>query len=183
MHGLMFREFLRFAEDATSKGFVDDMIVAANPKGGVTYDSDGPYDEADLVAMMNFLAGRTGYDLPELRHDFGYRLFRRFTEIHPEIFANQTDALDFLEGIEAHIHDQVRALNPKSNPPRFDITRPSANRLVMRYRSSRPFADLCAGLIEAALEHYKAGGLIDSRPIGETKTEAVFTITTGARAG
>ena len=178
MHGLIFREFVLFAEDATSKGFVGDMIRSADPNGADDYDALGPYDENRLIAMMEFLGNRTGYDIPELCHDFGRRLFQRFTELHPELFASQTNAIDFLEGIEAHIHEQVRSLEPKSRPPRFDILRPAPNELVMHYQSHRPFADLCAGLIEGALDHYKENGQVDRRPVGDTNTEAVFTVTT-----
>lgn len=178
MHGLMFREFFLFAEDATSKGFVKDMIsVACNTDAG-GYDAPGPFDQEELIGMMRFLAQRTDYDFDELCHDFGRRLFHRFTVLHPELFEDQTMALDFLQGIEAHIHDQVRTLVPKSKPPRFDVTRPRDGELVMHYRSERPFADLCAGLIEAALEHFGADAQVHQRQIGTSNSEAVFTITT-----
>ena len=183
MHGQMFREFLVFAEDATSSGFVDDMICAVQPAGRQIYDAPGPHDVNDLIAMMDFLARRTGYEPSELCYDFGWRLFQRFTVHHPDLFIDQTNALDFLQGIEAHIHDQVRALVPKSNPPRFEVTRSRANELVMHYQSDRPFADLCAGLIDAALDHFKAAGQVRRRAVGDGKTEAVFTIVTDAMSG
>ena len=178
MHGLMFREFFLFAEDATSKGFVQDMLKAARKTDAGDYDASGPYDQEELIAMMDFLARRTGYEFHELCNDFGRRLFKRFTVLHPELFEDQTMALDFLQGIEAHIHEQVRTLVPKSRPPRFDVSRPRPEELVMHYQSERPFADLCAGLIEAALDHFGADAQVDRRPIGDKNSEAVFTITT-----
>lgn len=183
MHGLMFREFFQFAESATSKGFVDDMIHAIHPDGDADYRAHGPYDPNRLIAMMDFLATRTGYDASDLRYDFGKHLFQRFTALHSDLFAGKTDALDFLQGIEAHIHEQMRMSVPKSDPPRFDIQRPQTNQLVLHYQSSRPFADLCAGLIEAALEHYQAGGCVERRLVGRGKHEAVFTITTDRMVG
>ncbi len=177
MHGLMFREFFLFAEDATSKGFVKDMISAASKTGASDYDAPGPFNQEELIGMMRFLAQRTGYEFDELCHDFGRRLFHRFTVLHPELFENQTLALDFLQGIEAHIHDKVRSLVPKSQPPRFDISRPEPQKLVMHYRSERPFASLCAGLIEASLDHFGADAQVQQRSIGDTNSEAVFTIT------
>ncbi len=176
MHGLMFREFFLFAEDATSKGFVADMIKTAGVMSD--YETDGPFDHEDLIGMMTYLARKTGYDFPELCNDFGRRLFKRFTILHPEIFAEQTMALDFLQGIEAHIHEQVRALITKSRPPRMEVTRPHPNELILHYQSDRPFADLCAGLIEAALEHFEVNGQVKRQAIGADTTEAVFTITT-----
>lgn len=176
MHGLMFREFFLFAEDATSKGFVADMIKTAGAPDG--YDTAGPFNDEDLIGMMQYLARRTGYELPELCHDFGRRLFTRFTILHPEIFAEQTMALDFLQGIEAHVHEKVRALIPESRPPRLDVTRPQPNELILHYQSDRPFADLCAGLIEASLEHFEVTARVERQAVGDDKTEAVFTITT-----
>ena len=87
-------------------------------------------------------------------------------------------ALDFLHGIEAHIHEHVRTLVPKSQPPSFEVSRPKPDELIMHYLSARPFADLCAGLIEASLEHFGVNASVVYRPIGDTKSEAVFTITT-----
>lgn len=176
MHGLMFREFLLFAEDATSEGFVEDMIKNAGATDD--YDEAGPFDHEGLISMMGYLARQTGYDFPELCYDFGRRLFTRFTFLHPEIFAEQTTALDFLQGIEAHIHEQVRTLIPKSRPPLMNVTRPHSRELIMHYQSNRPFADLCGGLIEASLEHFEVKAQIRRQAIGFDKTEAVFTITT-----
>jgi hypothetical protein len=178
MHGLMFREFFMFAEDATSKGFVQDMIGASRKANASDYDASGPYDQDELIAMMDFLARRTDYEFDELCNDFGRRLFHRFTVLYQELFEDQTMALDFLHGIEAHIHEHVRTLVPKSQPPSFEVSRPKPDELIMHYRSARPFADLCAGLIEASLEHFGVNASVDHRPIGDTKSEAVFTITT-----
>jgi len=179
MHGLMFREFLMFAEDATSKGFVQDMLRAVGDTNTDGYDAPGPYDQEELIGMMGFLAQRTGYEFDELCNDFGRRLFERFTVLHPEVFLNQTMALDFLQQVETHIHEQMRTITPDCKPPRFDIQRQSQNTLIMHYRSDRPFADLCAGLIQAALEHFGFNGHVDRQSIGGTKSEAVFTITAG----
>ena len=40
-----------------------------------------------------------------------------------------------------------------------------------------PGSKRCA-IIDAALEHYNAEGRVQRRPIGNAKTEAIFTITT-----
>ena len=178
MHGMMFREFFLFVEDATSKGFVKDMLRAAGKPDTNEYDASGPHDQEELIGMMNYLARQTDYKFDEICNDFGRRLFHRFTILHPEVFENQTMALDFLQGIEAHIHKQARTLAPKSNPPSFDVKRRNQGVLVLHYRSERPFADLCAGLIEASLEHFGVNGRVDRQSIGDTKSEAVFTITT-----
>ena len=86
MHGIMFREFFLFAADSTSGGFVEDMIRKINPNGRSAYDDDGPHDQAEMMANMNYVMRRTGYAFDELAHDFGRRLFHRFTVLHPEMF-------------------------------------------------------------------------------------------------
>ncbi len=178
MHGMIFREFFLFVEDATSKGFVKDMLRAAGKPDSSEYDASGPYDQEELIGMMSYLARQTGYKYDEICNDFGRRLFHRFSVLHPEAFENQTMALDFLQGIEAHIHEKVRTLVPKSNPPSFDVKRRKQSELVLHYRSERPFADLCAGLIDATLEHFDVNGRVDCQSIGDAKSEAIFTITT-----
>ena len=178
MHGMMFREFFLFAADATSDGFVEDMIRDVSPKGRSAYDGEGPHDQADLMMMMDYVVRRTGYAFDELAHDFGRRLFHRFTVLHPELFIKQTTALDILQSIDDHIQEDIRWLAPSNTPSEIGFTRRSDNQLIMHYRSKRQLADLCAGLIEAALEHFGAEGVIDRQPVEQGRSEARFVITT-----
>ncbi len=71
MHGLIFREFFAFAEEATSKGFVADMIADGRSARAGDFDSPGPFSHLELIRMMDFLSRRTGYELSELCLDFG----------------------------------------------------------------------------------------------------------------
>ena len=173
MHGLVFQEFLDFAEDATSAGFVRDMLTAIAPPSGGRYHASGRYDHAELEAMIEHICRRTGEDRTTMLREFGRKLFGTFATLHSDLFRDQTEALDFLERIEDHIHTEIRKIDPQNAPPYFTCERLASDKLVMRYRSHRPYAALCVGLIEAALQHFALPGEIsieDATPDGRRAT-------------
>ena len=72
-------------------------------------------------------------------HDFGRYLFGQLASSHSDVIGDETKILDFLEGIETHIHKEVRKLYPDAELPIFDTERHDSKNLTMDYESSRPF--------------------------------------------
>ena len=176
MRGMVFTEFLDFVEEATSPAFVEDMLDAVETSTGGAYSAVGNYDHGDILNMVGYISEKTGQPVPALVHAFGRSLFDRFVRLYPDFFTDQTRALDFLQNIESHIHTEVRKLYPDSRPPVFDVSRPDAGELVMHYQSDRPFADLCAGLIEGALAHFGDTATVERDDRSAAGNDAVFTI-------
>jgi hypothetical protein len=50
---------------------------------------------------------------------------------------------------------EVRKLYPDAELPQFEVRRFGADCLEMIYRSTRPFADLAAGLIAGCVSHFQ----------------------------
>lgn len=173
MKGIVFTEFVDMVEARFSADMVDDIIDdAALPNGGA-YTAVGTYDHAELVSMVVALSQRTGVAVPELVRAFGRHLFGRFYAGYPRFFEGVTGAVPFLAGIEDVIHAEVLKLYPDAQLPRFECT-PTANGLVMVYRSPRHFHDLALGLIEGAVAHWGGGYAIERQPVdGGTR----FTLT------
>jgi hypothetical protein len=175
MKGMVFTEFLEMVEGRFSADMVDDIIADAQPPSGGAYTAVGVYDHAELVSLVVALAGRTGHSTHALVHGFGRYLFDRFLAMFPHFFEDVRSALDFLEGIEAVIHTEVRKLYPDVQLPSFECER-SADRLSMVYRSPRHLGDLAEGLIHGAVAHFGDNVDIARRDLPDGAVE--FRLTT-----
>lgn len=120
-------------------------------------------DDRSLPEMIGRLAEMTGEATGELRHAFGRRAFERFAELYPDFIPTNVGALDYLLTIERHVHDEMRFLYPTAQPPQLCCERVSETRLVIRYSSEEPIAEMCAGMLEAALAHFEARALVTRR--------------------
>lgn len=154
MRGVVFTEFLDFVDAKAGPAMVEHMLDAVDLPSGGAYTAVGRYDHAELLAMLAFLHRETSADVGKMVHGFGMHLFGRFVAGYPAFFRDITSVFDFLETIEAHIHVEVRKLYPDAELPRLATERRGPASLVLTYESSRPFADLCHGLIDGAIAHF-----------------------------
>ncbi len=182
MKGVVFTEFLELVETAFSPEVADKIITRANVPSGGAYTAVGTYDHAEMLALVTELSRETGAPVPALVHTFGKHLFQRFTAGFPHFFAVPS-AFDFLARVHDYIHVEVRKLYADAELPSFDNERPDDRTLIMTYRSHRPFADLAAGLIESAIEHWGGGIDVLRETLDEPGRTAVrFTLTRRAAA-
>ncbi len=164
MKGIIFTEFLEMVEDRYGWEMSEQIIEdAALPNDGA-YTAVGTYPHEELVRLVIALSQRSKTDVSDLIKAFGRHAFARFVIGYPFMFEGVTDAFDFLESIENHIHVEVRKLYPAAELPRF-ATQRSDNRLQMNYQSERPFADFAEGLIEGCLTYF-------GQPITLTRQES-----------
>lgn len=183
MKGLVFVELLAMAENTFGEDVVDDVIDrAALPSGGA-YTAVGKYPCDELMALIRGFSQHSGIPKPELQRLFGHWMMKSFVRHYPDFFVNRSGSLDMLAAIEDEIHVEVRKLYPDADLPTFDIVRPDQNAMQMTYRSPRPLADFCHGLIEGCVTHFGETAVIDrtDRITGE-KTEADFNIRIGNKA-
>lgn len=156
MRGIVFSQFIEFVESVAGEDMVDDMFDACDLPSGGSYTSVGNYDHNEILTMVGFLHNATGNNVAEMVTAFGRHLFGQLADSHKAIFADQNGLLDFLEGIESHIHTEVRKLYPDAELPMFYTDRVADNHLIMDYESSRPFADLAYGMMLGASDHFVA---------------------------
>lgn len=177
MKGVVFTEFLELVESAFSPEVADRIISRADLPSKGAYTAIGTYDHAEMLALVTELSKETGAPVPALVHTFGQHLFKRFVAGYPQFFAVPS-AFDFLERVHGYIHVEVRKLYPDAELPTFENSRPDDDTLVMLYRSHRPFADLAAGLIDGAVEHWGGGVDVAREALDEPGRTAVrFTLT------
>lgn len=159
MKGIVFTEFLEMVEDQFSDVMVDDIIEDARLPSGGAYTAVGTYPHSEMVSMVVSLSARSGVAVGDLLRAFGEHLFGRFALGYPSFFINQTNAFDFLAGIEEVIHAEVLKLYPDAQLPRFMVEEHTPQRLVLVYDSERHFEDLAEGLIRGCMIYFgeKAG--------------------------
>ena len=179
MLGMVFTEFLDMVEDRFPPDVSDRLILLAEEKfvsRGI-YTAIGNYDHAEMLLLVKQLSGETGIPVSDLVEAYGEHLFMRFLSRYPEFFCDINDSYEFLEGIEAHIHKEVRMLYPEADLPTFECFREGDDLLVMKYSSARPFAHLARGLMKGCVNHFNETIEIDMQlESPEDGTRAVFRL-------
>ena len=97
---------------------------------------------------------KAGLPVSALLKLYGEHLFSRFVVKYPHFFDGVSNAFNFLAEVENHIHKEVFKLYPDAELPSFTIETHSPSHFCMVYSSSRPFGDLCEGLIIGCLKHF-----------------------------
>lgn len=155
MKGRIFREFQNFVEARWSAAMVDSILSLPTLESGGAYTAVGNYPHGELVSQVVALSQATGTGPADIVRDFGRFLFPRLLAAHPEVAGRARDCIGMLAEIETVIHPNVRKLYPDAQLPRFEVeAREGDTRLVLTYRSSKPFADLAEGLILGAIAHF-----------------------------
>ncbi|MCA9634639.1 MAG: heme NO-binding domain-containing protein [Myxococcales bacterium] len=166
------------AEAAFSPELVEEVIIACDLPSGGAYTAIGTYPHSELVALVSELSRRGNTPASELIQGFGKHLFTTFLESHAAFFTSAGNTFDLLSRVEDEIHVEVRKLYSDAELPSFEYARPDDATLVMTYRSRRPFADLAAGLIDAAVEHWGGGVDVVREALDDPERTAVqFTLT------
>lgn len=166
MKGVVFTEFLEMVESKFNIEMVDHLLDTCElPSGGV-YTAVGTYDHTEIVTLVSELHAQTEIPVPDLIKAFGRYLFGTFSSGYPQFFEASSESFSFLTSVEHHIHHEVRKLYPDAELPRFDVSQPDENTLIMDYHSARHLEDLAEGLIIETLIHYgEESSTIERAPV------------------
>ena len=177
MKGIVFTEFLELVEEKFGYEMVDKLLVAAAPEHGGAYTAVGTYDHQELIHLVVKLSEEVKVDTSELVKTFGSYLFGKFSVAYPSIIGPElTNTFEFLQRIDQHIHVEVRKLYPDAELPSFKYNQPNDDTLEVIYKSSRPFADLCEGLISECIEHFGEKISLQRENLADDGTSAKFTL-------
>ena len=154
MKGIVFTEFLEMVEDQFSPEVADQIIGAAELQSGGAYTSVGTYDHNEIFRLVNCLSEVTLIDAAQLVHSFGHFLLGRFAVLYPNFFQQTEGTFSFLDTIENRVHVDVKKLYPEAELPSFKTEFLGDQKMVLIYRSARPFAALAGGLIDSSIEYF-----------------------------
>ncbi|MBL8756547.1 MAG: heme NO-binding domain-containing protein [Planctomycetes bacterium] len=174
MKGVVFTEFVDWAESVHGLEVVDEVLCAAATTLDGAYIATGSYDWREFAGLVQALADRIGEPMPQVLCAYGRHMFGVLVARHPG-FAEACDgSLSMLERVESFIHPEVRKLWPDAELPHFHSER-DGRRLVLGYSSARPFRDFARGLIEGCLAWFAEPGVVECVG-GETACEFVVTL-------
>lgn len=174
MKGVVFTEFMELVESGFGMQVADNVITKGCPFH-TGFTSIGTYDYHDLIGMISQLSQETGMSQKDLVHTFGKHLFQKFLESFPEAFDGVTCTFDLLFHVENTIHVEVLKLNPEAELPKFRFPPAEPGSFALEYESSRPFADLAGGLLEACIDHFGEELVVERTDLGGFPgTHAIF---------
>jgi hypothetical protein len=177
MKGIVFTEFLEMVESKFGYGIVDEIISEANLPNNGSYTAIGTYPYQEMRSLIMLLHAKTKIDVETLLKIFGSHMFDVFKKGYASFFDKHSNAFDFFESIENHIHVEVKKLYPDSELPRFDTQRLSESTIKMTYHSERKMSALAEGLIASTLEHYNQVGTIATNKVDADGKIVEFLIT------
>jgi len=153
LKGVVFRQFLEFSEREFGEAVIDELLNSTELASGGVYTNVGYYDHSEMIALVTALSNRTGTSARALLVKFGQNLFPSLIAGHPQ--DGVTHAFDLIEQIHGVIHRDVKKLYPDAEVPDIRPSMRNGNdEMRITYDSARPMADLCEGMIMAALDHY-----------------------------
>ena len=154
MKGVVFREFLEFADAQFGETATEALIEECNPESGGAYVSTGYYPFEELTDLLDAARRRSGACPQSLLESFGGSLARSFTQSHARYFDEAKDLFDLLDRVDRHIHVEVRRLYPDAELPSFETVSRDETQMALDYSSPRKLQSLAKGLIETAARHY-----------------------------
>lgn len=152
MMGMVFTELFDMVEEKFSLDLVDAVIERSGSRG--SYTSVGNYPDQELVQIVVALSETTGIAVPDLLYAYGEHLFGRFLALFPDFFSTHVSAPSFLNGLESHVHTEVRKLYSAARPPLFTFQEDEQGSMILEYRSERGLWKFAHGLLESCLAHY-----------------------------
>jgi hypothetical protein len=152
MKGLVFTTFYAHCESRYGADMLDDVIEDAQLPNKGAYTSVGTYPFEEMVALITALVRRTGTELRVVLEQFGEFCFANWVTRLPAHFENK-NLFDILASIDDFHETEVRKLYPDAELPSFEVESRDDARLVLRYRSCKPLADLAVGVIQGAARH------------------------------
>lgn len=154
MKGIVFTTFNDMVENQIGISCWQSLLEKVKPASGGIYTSVEDFPDEELVAMLVQLSAMTGKPVDELLTSFGQYLFHVLAIKHPVFVTDQTDLFGFLKSIDGVIHKEVEKLYQSPNLPEIACEQPSADLLLLNYRSPRRLCHLADGLIRGAAKQF-----------------------------
>jgi hypothetical protein len=168
MRGIIFTEFLEFAEEQFGFALVQSVLDKTELKSGGAYTAVGnyPYSELETVLIALIKEVQT-VSADDALFGFGKWLASSFQNKYADFFSGHTDAISFLSTIDEHIHTEVRKLYPDAVPPSVRLERVNDDQYLLHYNSHRPLASVASGLAVGSIEAFGGQWDVSTKALSE----------------
>ena len=150
MKGILFTEFLAFAEGELGPDIADQLTA----EGRGDYRPGATYEAGELEALIQRAATLSTRPTSELLRRFGASLFGRFAALYPVFFHDADSAVGFVARLDTFVHGELLKLYDDVQFPQMHCERPAPGRVEITYRSPRRLADLAEGLMRGCIAHF-----------------------------
>lgn len=185
MKGALFVHLVEFSQNQLGYERVEQVLADLKLANGGAYTSVGMYPVSEFMKLKGAISALMNIELDEFSHQFGRYVIPLLAKNH--VNPDKDHPFDFLERVHGTIHVSVRKLYPDANPPSVEVIERVGNHsLVLRYRSHRPLASFCSGMLEGALNMFRdRHSYIYERRDAEprTATAADFYVFEGPKGG
>lgn len=177
MKGIVFTEYIDFVTDTFGVEVCESMMDGCTLTDDGAYTAVGTYDHKELVAMAVQLSEATKTPPSDLVKAYGSHLFGVLASKYSAMVEGMNTSFDLLKQIEDVIHVNVRKLYPDAELPSFEVEQPSADQLVLHYKSERGLADVAEGLMLGCFKHYGETVDLEREDVsGGSATSVIFRL-------
>lgn len=133
----------------------DQLVSSLDLPSGGSYTAGGTYSDTEFQQLIQAIAKRTNQHASVFLEAFGEYMFPILSSKYAIFLKKDMTLKEFLKSIDGTIHVEVEKLYPDETLPTISYEEPTANQLVMVYRSHRRLCHFAMGLIQGAAQHFK----------------------------
>ena len=153
MKGIIFVKLNQFVDELWGEEFWDALLQEATlPSEGI-YTSVATYDDEELFTLVGLIMLKQELSAQQAQFAFGQWMFKELLLAAPPEAHKFTDVFEFLYGVQAVIHVEVKKLNPEAILPEFEFIQETDNSLPFHYISPRHMCYFCEGIIQGLAAH------------------------------
>ncbi len=177
MRGIIFTEFLDFAEEQFGMSLVQSVLdkLLLNSSGAYTAVGNYPYKELETV-LVAVVEEAGSISLNDALFAFGKWLAASFQNKYAQFFDGHSDAITFLSTIDEHIHTEVRKLYPDAVPPSVILKKIDEEQYLLHYNSHRPLALVARGLAVGSVEAFGGMWEVITQSVSEDAKQMILSL-------
>jgi Haem-NO-binding len=145
MHGIVFSELRKYAEEKHGPGTWNALIKRAGLEGKM-YLPLNAYPDEDALALVEAASAVTGLPSSTVLEDFGMFIAPGLLKMYGHLIARDWKSLDIIQNTEVTIHTVVRINNPGARPPELQTVRLAKDQVRLIYTSPRKLCHLAIGI-------------------------------------
>lgn len=173
MKGIILDKLVCFFEERHGLAFREALLSEPGLESGGAYTAVGTYGTDELETLVDRYCRQTSTDRAAALKLFGEWLFPQLASRFHAVGGDPGGTFELLSVLHNVIHVEVRKLYDDAELPSFEVLERGADRMRVRYESSRRLQDFAEGLILGAVGYY--GERIDvGREEREDATEFIL---------
>ncbi|KAA9339590.1 hypothetical protein F0P96_02970 [Hymenobacter busanensis] len=163
MHGSIFTLLKRYVQTQYDHSTWVQLLEASGLDSG-DFDHKTVYPDEHMYALVGKAAEMTGIPAETLQEKFGEYLVPDLMYMYAKLVQPEWRTMEMIENTEKVMHKRVREEHSENAPPVLDVTRVSANELLIEYVSRRRMGALAVGIVRGLAVYFDEADQIQVEP-------------------